>query len=171
MMIIVVGSRHSIHLWIAQCYQTRHSPRWLKTATKIAAADGDGGGTAAAGHCYVVLLERHDRRDRGTHVRASSNTHHSLTYLPLSRADSDSLSRMTATPLASAFISIWRDSNSFSSFWSSGLLQQLLLPKPLIKAVPKSIWISLMEVFKSYMELYDSSATKALALSRKVSEL
>ena len=24
---MVVGSRHSIHLWIAQCYQTRHSPR------------------------------------------------------------------------------------------------------------------------------------------------
>ena len=43
MIIVVVGSRHSIHLWIAQCYQTHHSPRWLKTATKIAAA--------AAPHC------------------------------------------------------------------------------------------------------------------------
>ena len=43
------------------------------------------------GQCYVVLLERHHRRDRGTHVRARTNTHHSLTYLPLSRADSDSL--------------------------------------------------------------------------------
>ena len=52
---------------------------------------GGGGGVAAAEQCYVVLLERHDNRDRGTHVRARTNTHHSLTYLPLSRADSDSL--------------------------------------------------------------------------------
>ena len=178
MMIIVVGSRHSIHLWIAQCYQTRHSPRWLKTTTKIAAAAETAAAAAAAvaaALCYVVLLERHapphHRRDRGTHVRARTNTHHSLTYLPLSRADSDGLSRMTATPLAAAFIAIWRDSNSFLSFWSSGLLQQPLLLKPLIKAVPKSIWISLMDAFKSYMEPWDSSAMKALALSRKVSIL
>ena len=125
MKIIVVGSRHSIHLWIAQCYQTRHSPRWLKTTTKIAVAAAVSETTAAAAHmaaagqCYVVLLERHDRRDRGTHVRsvrARTNTHHSLTYLPLSRADSDSLSRMTATALAAAFIEIWRGSNSFLSF-------------------------------------------------------
>ena len=36
MIIVLVGSRHSIHLWIAQCYQTHHSPRWLKTTSKIA---------------------------------------------------------------------------------------------------------------------------------------
>ena len=39
-------------------------------------------------------------------VQVLTRQYHSLTYLPLSRADSDSLSRMTATALASAFISI-----------------------------------------------------------------